>query len=112
MMHYTRVINGLIAYINNELAGQFNGSWQGWIIRTFAGLATTKAENIFRSISGSGLIKALDLVDGENINIELFMSELKRNAQQSTATINLPIIGAVTFNGNDVDALHRYIIGG
>ena len=111
-MHYTRVINGLISYINNELAGQFTGGWQSWIIRTLAGLATTKAENIFRTVADSGLIKALGLVDGENINIELFMSELKRNAQQNTATVNLPIIGAVTFNGNDVDTLHRYILGG
>ena len=112
MMHYTRVISGLIAYINNDLAAAFNGSWQSWIIRTLAGLATTKAENIFRSVADSSLIKALGLVDGENINIDLFMSELKRNAQQSTATVNLPIIGAVTFNANDVDTLHRYIIGG
>lgn len=112
MVHYSRVINGLVTYINNEMAAAFNGSWESWIIRTFAGLAAGKAERLFRSLSGNGIIKALDLIDGENINIEAFMAELKKQAQQGSATIKLPIVGPVTFNSSDVDALHRYIMGG
>ena len=111
MVHYSRVINGLIAYINNEMAAAFNGSWESWIIRTFAALAGGKAEKLFRTLANNGIIKALDLIDGENVNIEQFMAELKRNAQQGTATVRLPIIGPVTFNASDVDSLHRYIMG-
>lgn len=112
MVHYSRVINGLIAYINNDIAASFNGALQGWIIRTFAGLAAGKAEHLFGALASSPIIKALDLVDGENVNIEAFMAELKKHAQQGSATVNLPIIGAVTFNSGDVDSLHRHIMGG
>lgn len=112
MVHYTRVINGIAAYIDKELASAFNGSWEAWIIRTFAGLAAAKAEKLFRSLSGNGIIKALELIDGDNINIEEFIKELKKQAQQGSATIKLPIVGAVTFNVSDVESLHRYIIGG
>ena len=101
-----------MAYINNEMAAAFNGSWEAWIIRTFAGLASTKAEKLFRTLSGNNIIKALELIDGENVNIELFLPELKKQAQQGSATIKLPIVGPVTFNSGDVDALHRYILGG
>ena len=112
MIHYSRVINGIVAYIDKELASAFNGSWEAWIIRTFAGLAATKAEKLFHSLSGNGIIKALELIDGENINIETFIKELKKQAQQGSATIKLPIVGAVTFTVTDVDSLHRYILGG
>jgi hypothetical protein len=112
MVHYSRVINGLITYVNNELAAAFNGSWEAWIIRTFAGLAGNKADKLFRALADNNIIKALDLIDGENVNIELFMPEFKRQAQQNAATIKLPVIGPVTFTAADVDALHRYIMGG
>lgn len=112
MVHYSRVINGLITYISKDIAGSFTGGWENWIIKTFAGLAYGKSEKIFRTLAKSPIIAVLDLVDGENVDIEAFLAELKKHAQQGTATVNLPVVGPVTFSSGDVDALHRYIMGG
>ena len=54
---------------------------------------------------------ALGIVDGENVNVDAILSQLRIQAQRGTATANLPLIGPVTFGLSDVDALERYIKG-
>lgn len=111
MVHYSRVIQGLIQYIDTEIAAKMAGSAKAWIVRIITGLASTRAEQVFRMIAKNPIVTALGLVEGETVNIELLMPELRRVARQESATIDFPMIGAITFGLADVDALDRHIRG-
>lgn len=109
MVHYTRVIQGIASYIDHDLVSALNGSWRAWLLGGMAGIAMTRAEQLFNSVKNNPIVTALGLVEGENINVDLLYSELKKQAQKGTATATLPVIGPVTFGPADVDALFRYI---
>ena len=109
MVHYSKVIQGIATYIDNELVGRLAGSWKAWAVGGLAGIALTRADQLFHSIKDNAFIAALGLVEGENVNTDLLFGELRKQAQKGTATAVLPLIGSVTFGVSDVDALHRYI---
>lgn len=111
MIHYTRVVQGILAYIQNEMAAKLAGSWKAWALNILAGMASTKAEPLIRKLSAKPAIQALGIVDGENVNVDALMGEMRKQAQNSTATIDIPLIGAYTIGIADVDALDRYIRG-
>lgn len=109
MLHYSRVIQGIANYIEAEIVSKLAGSWKAWAFGGMAGIALSRADQLFQTIKNNPAMAALGLVEGENVNVDLLYSELKKQAQKGTATATLPIIGAVTFGPSDVDALFRYI---
>lgn len=111
MIHYTRVVQGILAYIQNEMASKLAGSWKAWALNILAGMASTKAEPLIRQLSANPVIQALGIIEGENVNVDALMGEMRKQAQNSTATIDIPLIGAYTIGIADVDALDRYIRG-
>ena len=111
MIHYTRVIQGLLTYIEQEMAGKLAGSLKAWGLSVLAGIAATKAEPLFRMIAANPVAAALGLVEGENVNVDVIMGELRKQAQKGTATVNIPMLGPYTVGLNDVESLNRYIRG-
>lgn len=112
MIHYSKVINGLMTYVDNEIVGKLNGSMKAWGIGIAAGLIGKRAEQMFVALRENPVLAALGLIDGEMIDVEAIYSEALRMAQKSSATVSIPMIGAVTFGRADVESLYRYIIGG
>lgn len=109
MIHYTRVLQGIASFIDNELVGKLAGSWKAWLLGGLAGIAMSNGERMFNQYKDMPVLAALGLVDGENINVDAIYAELQKQAQKGTATATLPMIGAVTFGPSDIDALYRYI---
>lgn len=112
MIHVSKVVNGLATYIEKELAGQFTGSIKGWAISAAGGVIAARAGNIVGMLADNPVIKAMGLIDGEMVDEELLFNQLVAAANKSGATVDIPILGPVTFGVRDVEALHRYIIGG
>lgn len=112
MVHYNQIINGLTAYIDREIVSQLNGSYKGWIAGVASGILATRAGEAMRTLSQNPLIQSMGLADGEMIDEDLLYQELRKQAQRSPMTINVPLLGAITFSLDDVDQLHRYIMGG
>lgn len=111
MIHYTRVLQGVANYVDNELVSKLAGSWKAWMLGGMAGIAVSRGEALFMQYKDNPVARALGLVDGENIDVDSVFAELRKQASKGTATMTLPVIGAVTFGTADVDALHRYIMG-
>ena len=109
MLHSSRVIQGITNYVDNDLSSALAGSWKAWLLGGMAGIAMSRAEQLFAGIKDNAVVTALGLVEGENVNVDLLFAELRKQAQKGTATVTLPIIGPVTFGPADVDALYRYI---
>ena len=111
MVHYKKVIQGITQYINDEFISRFTGSWKAWVLGTATALVAARMDNIFQALRDNAALKVLGLVDGETIDAEAVLAELKKQAQKGAATVSLPVLGAVTFGPADVDAIYRNIMG-
>lgn len=112
MVHYTKVVNGLIKYIESDILAQLNGSLGAWGASIVIGLAAKRIEQVYHDLVNNAMIKALGVTDGEMINVEAIYAEALKAAQKGSATVAMPFVGPVTFKVTDVEAAYRYIIGG
>lgn len=111
MIHKSKVINGAAAYIENEIVSKMAGSWKAWVFGGAAALAVARAGKLMDALAASPMVQALGIVEGENVDIDAIYTELLKQAQKSSMTIELPVIGPVTFGVSDVESLYRYIKG-
>lgn len=112
MVPYTKVINGITRYIDEEIVNKLTGA-QKWIIGTGAGIMLTKATDIFNALKNNVMIKNMGIInENDEVDVELIYKELKKQAQKGAVTIDIPMLGALTLNEQDVDKLYNKIIGG
>lgn len=111
MVHYKKVIRGITQYIDEEFISRFSGSWKAWVLGTMTALAAARMDNVFSAVRDNAALKALGIIDGENVDVEGIFTELMRQAQKGSATVTLPLLGVVTFGPNDVEAIYRDIMG-
>lgn len=112
MIHFSKVLNGAQKYIDNEIAAQFKGSLKAWGISAAAGIVQARAGQMFQALTQIPALKVMGLIDGEMVDEELIYAQLLDAARKGSATVNIPLLGPVTFGEHDVETLHRYIIGG
>lgn len=111
MVHYTKVVNGLIKFIDQDMIQKMNGSWKAWAVGTVVALIANKADAVFHDLQGNQLIKTLGLIDGEMIDVDSIYTELLKQSQNRSATVSFPLIGSVTYSTADVEQLYRLIVG-
>lgn len=111
MVHYTKVINGLAQYIRSDILAHLKGNITGWAGGVAVELAKIEAERIFRAASEYPPIKLLNVIDGENVNIEKVYPLLLAEARQGSATLTISPIPPITFTEKDVESLYRHIMG-
>lgn len=111
MVHYSKVIKGLARYIRNDILAQLNGNMSKWIGGVAIELATQEAEKVYHQLVNNPMVKALNVIDGENINIEKIYPLLLTEARQGSATLVLPLVPPITFTEKDVESLYRHIMG-
>lgn len=112
MVHYTKVVNGLIKYIESDILAQLNGSLGAWGASIVVGLVAKRIEQVYHDLTSNAMVKALGVVDGEMINIEVIYAEALKAAQKGSATVTMPFVGPVTLKVADVESAYRFIIGG
>lgn len=109
MVTLAQVQHGLSRFIDNDMLPLLNG-WQKWGFGTIAGLSLAKLANIFNELKSKPFVAALGIVDQNNmIDIDLLYKEVHKIAQQSPVTIDVPMIGSLTLNVQDIEKLYRYI---
>lgn len=109
MYHLNQVISGIQNYVESEILQKING-WQKWIVATGISLMLDKSTNIFNSLKSNELVKMLELIDDDDrIDVDSIYKELKKQAEKGAITIDLPMLGAVTFTSTDVDRLYSLI---
>lgn len=111
MVHYSRVIKGLTDYIDADILSKLNGSAAKWAAGAAVAIAARRADQIYQEIAKNPMVRALGVVDGENVDVETIYAELLRQAQQGSATLNVPVLGPITFGPADVESLYRHIMG-
>ena len=109
MTHYTQVLAGVAGYIDAELISKFRGTGKAWLAGAVVGLAASRAEALIKACAANPVIQAFGVIDGENIDVEAIYAVLLEQARKESATIQIPLMGAVTFHEKDVESLYRHI---
>lgn len=112
MMHYSKVVNGILTYIDAEIASKMAGSWKGLLVSGMAGIFAGRAEAVLTAFKDHPVIRATGLMEGENVDVDALYTELRRQIQKGPITITFPVIGPITFDSSDVESLYRHIRGG
>lgn len=105
-----QVMNGLKSYVEAEVMGSLPTSGK-WVVGTIAALATMKAHEIIEELEENQFATMLGIID-ENGNIEVddFMEALRESAMKyGKLSIDIPLIGRMTFSQTDIDKLRMYI---
>lgn len=112
MVTLAQVRSGLERYIEAEIISQI-ADWRKWVIGAAASMALDKSTDIFNQLKGNPMIKALGVIDDQDmIDIDRLHAEFAKQAQRGAITIDVPMLGALTLNAHDVDRLYQYIMGG
>lgn len=111
MYHYRQVIHGLVRFVDEELVPKMHGL-NKWLFGTAAGIVASKGEHVFHALKDIGLMHTLDLIEGENMNVDCIYKELIRQAEKGEIIIEIPMIGDIKLDHKDVEKLYKFIIEG
>lgn len=111
MVHYSKVVDGLIRFVDQDMISKMSGSWKAWGIGTVVALIARRAPEVFTMIRDNQLVQTLGLIDGEMVDIDAIYTELHAQAEKNTAKVDIPLIGSVTYSVRDVESLYRLITG-
>lgn len=105
-----QVIRGLIQYADNEVMSKLPMSGK-WIAGTAISLATNKTANIINALRDNTIVNMLGLIDEENnIDVDALINAMKSAADKyGKLTVNIPMMGSMTFSSSDIDRLRTYI---
>ena len=109
MYEYSKVLNGITTYIDREIVDKING-WQKWVVGSGIGIAMSNSTNVFNELKKSPVVKMLGVIDKDDkIDVEKIYKELKKQAKKGAITFDVPLVGTMTLNEQDVDKLYQYI---
>jgi DNA-binding transcriptional regulator LsrR (DeoR family) len=109
MYEYSKVLNGITTYIDREIVDKING-WQKWVVGSGIGIAMSNSTNVFNELKKNQVVKMLGVIDKDDkIDVEKIYKELKKQAKKGAITFDVPLVGTMTLNEQDVDKLYQYI---
>lgn len=106
------VIQGIINYADNEIMNKLPTSGK-WIVGTAMGLGSGKLIKVLDEVKDNKIVKMLDIVDENgNIDVDSLISAMKEAANKyGKMTVEIPMVGRLSFSSSDIDDLRRYIVG-
>lgn len=108
MVTYEQVINGLTKFIDNEIISQLSGN-QKILLGIGAGVALRKGENLYNGLKNNSMIKMLGIINEDKIDIETLYEEAKKQATKEVIRVEIPMIGILKLNEEDIEKLYGYI---
>ena len=110
MVTYNQVVNGMSRYIDQEITNKMQGLSR-WAIGATSGIAlSSRGTNIFNALKANPVIKMLEVIDeNDMIDIDIIYTEIRKQAEKGSATIEIPMIGSITLTKDDVDKLYHLI---
>lgn len=109
MYDYNKVINGIAKYIDTEIVDKILG-WKKWVVGSGLGLALSNSTNVFNQLKNNEFVKILNIIDKDNkIDVDKIYKELKKQAKKSSITFEVPMVGSITLNDQDIEKLYELI---
>lgn len=111
MVHYSKLIDGIVRYIDEDMISKMGGSWKAWGIGAIVLLAANRGPAIFDKLKANSIVQALGIIEGEMVDVDALHDALLTQARKGNATVELPVIGSITYSASDVESLYRCIRG-
>ena len=106
------IISGVVRYADQEVIPKLNGPGK-WIVGTLVGMSSNRMAQMARQLQDNALIRMIGVVDEDGLyDIDDIADHLGVAAQKyGYLTLEVPLIGTLTFKDEDVHQLRRYIKG-
>jgi hypothetical protein len=112
MVPYSKVINGMKRYINEEIISKMAG-FPKIATEVVTNIAFEKSNDVFVELKNNTWVKMLKIVnEKDEVDVEILYRELKKQAQKAPLVLDIKMIGTLTLNEQDVDKLFNMIMGG
>ena len=112
-MMYTieRVMQGITSYLDAEVMDKLPTSGK-WVMGTVVGMASHKAHTVVESLKENPVVSMLGIIDeDEHIDADALLDSLKTSAERyGNVTMEIPLVGRLTFTSTDIDHLRSYIV--
>lgn len=111
MIPFENVQKGVAAYLDNEVMPAFRD--EGWK-RVAAGAAISlvinRSSNYIPILQQNKVVSALGLIDENgSVDIEGLVPVVKQQLEKEPLSIDVPMLGKLTFRPDDVEKLYDYI---
>lgn len=73
-------------------------------------LAISGMDNVVKNLSQHRLVSMAGLSDGENVDLDALTNAISKNIPQEGVKMNLPMLGVITLDPEDVDKLTKRIM--
>lgn len=112
MVSVDKIEKGMAAYLDAELIPQLQKTGiERVIVGTAASLLIRKAGSIVEGYKDNKMVKMLGIMDeAGNVDVDMLVEELKKNVPKEGFTVDIPIIGTLTFHEEDIDKMHDSIM--
>ena len=111
MVEITRIRDGVIVYANERILPKLTPGKQ-FVAGTAIGIAASKAEAIAKTLAENEVLKASGLV-AENGMVDLdtlYEAAIAQVRKQRTLPVEIPMLGRLVFNEDDLTELYRTIM--
>lgn len=111
MVNANQLINGIARYVDQEIIDKLPTMGK-WIVGAGVGVVSERVNNVVIELQSNSVMKALNVVDDDGyIDIDILANKLKESAEKyGKVTIDVPLMGSITFSYADIDKLRDYIV--
>lgn len=110
MMEIAKVKQGIMEYATTQMMPQMDSKGQ-FMLGVGLGLVSTRLERVLQTLGENEAIKVLGIIDGTNIDYEaLHGAMLAQIKRQGKLVWDVPLIGQLAFNEQDLHNLHQAVI--
>lgn len=112
-MYYTveRVMQGLSNYLDAEVMDKLPSSGR-FVMGTVVGMANHKAHEVAEQLRENPVVSMLGIINEDNyIDADALLEAMKSSANRyGSITLEIPLVGRLSFTENDIEHLKNYII--
>lgn len=106
------IVNGLMRYADKEVIPKL-GTGGKWVVGTVVGMAGSKINEVAKELSTNSLAKGIGAVNEDGLfDVDKVIESLQNSANRyGNMSLNVPMLGVMTFTPEDVVKVGRYIKG-
>lgn len=110
MVTSKQIVSGVLEYADRRVLPKLESGKQ-FLAGMFLGVAASRTEPVLREVAKTPAIAVLGVVfeNGEVDLDALYSAALVQIERQKTLTVEIPVIGRMTFDKPDIDELYQTI---
>lgn len=112
MQTVEEIVNGIARYADREVIPKLNTQGK-WIVGALVGVIGNKSADIMRELQSNPMFKAIGIIDDNGLyDVDLIAENVIQSAEKyGKLQLNVPAVGLLTFDHEDVNNLKKYIKG-